>query len=108
MPKKKSILRKSTKKKRKLARTRASRWTRTPAQTTGSKIRGSVRASPRTPTGPREDGIGVEDDGESSDVKRIAVMERADSETVKGLAEEGQPFEAEVVLAWRRGSRRLG
>lgn len=47
--------------------------------------------------GPRENGIGGEDDGESSDIKRIAVTERANPETVERLAEEGQPFEAEIL-----------
>jgi hypothetical protein len=97
MPKKKSVRRKDTKKKRKLARLKASREARKPARKKRRELRrksGDTRPAP--PVALEEDGIGREV-GPSGDVERMASMARANSESVEELAEEGQPFEAEVL-----------
>jgi hypothetical protein len=97
MSKEKSISRKSPKKKRKPARARAARRVRRSVYARGRNVRSNLHARPRTAIGLQENGLGLEDDGESPDIKRLATMERANSETVEALAEEGQPFEAEVL-----------
>jgi hypothetical protein len=97
MPKKKSVRRKDTKKKRKLARLKTSMRARKPAHTKRRELRGEsgdTRPAPRVAL--EEDGIGLEV-GPSENVERMASMARANLESVEELAEEGQPFEAEVL-----------
>src|SRR5690348_5148001 len=99
MPKKQSSRRKDVQKKRKTVNARAVKRDRIALQTKGPKMQGRpLRASPRLPIGPQENGSGLEATRQARDIRRIATMERANSESVEQLAEEGQPFEA-VVLA---------
>lgn len=98
MPKKQSSRRKDVQKKRKTVNARAVKRDRIALQTKGPRKQGRpLRASPRLPIGPQENGSGLEAARQARDIRRIATMERANSESVEQLAEEGQPFEAEVL-----------
>jgi len=97
MPKKQSSLRKGTQKKRKMVRARAVKRDRTRVRTKGRKIHGRPLPISGVPRGPQENGMGLEAAGQSREISRMATMERANSESVEQLAEEGQPFEAEVL-----------
>jgi hypothetical protein len=97
MRKKKSVRRKDTKKKRKPAGPKGSLRARKPARTKRRERRGKsggMRPAPLVAL--EEDGIGLEVDP-PGDVERMASKARAKSEGVEELAEEGQPFEAEVL-----------
>lgn len=92
MPKKKSIRRKDTKKKRKAPRPKAAR----------TKKRRKIRVrTGRAALGgliePQQKGLGVKAAGQSGDIEGLSGMAYANSESVEELAEEGQAFEAEVV-----------
>jgi hypothetical protein len=103
MPKKKSVRRKDTKKKQPRAKAtmRARKATpkrRTPQNKKRKKIRGKRdNVSPVGSIALRRNGPGANAAGQSGDIERLSRVARADSQSVEELAEEGQPFEAEVL-----------
>jgi|SRR5690242_18360876 hypothetical protein len=97
MRKKKSVRRKDTKKKRKLSAPKRSVRARRPARTRRRELRG--KSGRRRPASRVALGLEVLSSGE---VERMSGMARANSESVEQLAEEGQPFEAEVLAGVER------
>jgi hypothetical protein len=96
MPKKQSSRQKDTQKKRKTVRAKAVKLDRTRVHMKGRKIHGRpLRPIAEAPIGPQENRMGLEAAGQQ--LRKIATRERAYSESVEQLAEEGQPFEAEVL-----------
>jgi hypothetical protein len=103
MPKKKSVRRKATKKKQPRAKAAMRARKATPKRRTAhnkkrKKIlgkRGDV--SPVGSIAVRQKGPGARAAGQSGDIERLSRVARADSQSVEELAEEGQPFEAEVL-----------
>jgi len=107
MPKKKSVRRKDTKSKKRAkpphakaaTRARMTAPRRRPARSKRrSKIRGKGgRATPVGSIALQRKGPGAEAGGQSGDDERLSSVARANSESVKELAEEGQSFEAGVL-----------
>jgi hypothetical protein len=105
MPKKKSVRRKATKKKTGQPRIKAALRARRAApkrKTARKKNRKQIRANrgeitPVRSIAARRNGPGAESGGQSGDIERLSGVARADSQSVEELAEEGQPFEAEVL-----------
>jgi hypothetical protein len=99
MPKKKSVRRKDTKKKKGLPRAKAAMRARKATPKRNNKKRRKIRGN----TGPvgsvvvRRKRPGAEAAGQSGDIEGLSSVARADSESVEELAEEGQAFEAEVL-----------
>jgi hypothetical protein len=99
MPKKKSVRRKDTKKKKGLPRAKAAMRARKTTPKRNNKKRRKIRGNTGRVSSVvvRRKRPGAEAAGQSRDIEGLSSVARADSESVEELAEEGQAFEAEVL-----------